>query len=683
MKNLVVFIVLLFGVFTVNGQKKSRADRFFEKGDFLNAALSYEEILNEEGYSKPVLLKISESYYNTFQFKPAYRYLRILTEGKFYAKDKTYDNKFNFMMYQVLSALGDYDKAVTFLALYNKNDGRSSFEVQDAISTIETFKLKEDDYKIKEGAFNSSASEFGAVKIDSLIYFTTDRYPNGLTDKQYRWTHRPFLDIRKIQVDTKNMPIGDSEEIQGKINGKLHEGNFCFSDDGNTLYLSRSNYDKGKKKFDSLQENAIHLYKSEKIEGKWTVPEKLSFNNVAYSIEHPALNADGSKLYFSSDMPGGYGDFDIYYVQIDNAGIFGDPVNLGSQINTENREQFPFVSKENHLFFASNGHLGLGMLDLFVSEFMDTGYKAPVNLGAPINSRYDDFSISYYNDTDGFFASNRKKVGDDIYEFSQIGEIFIREYITQFEVRDFATEKYVSNAEVILNDARMNQVYNNRFDSIASFSLTTLPGYFEFTAKAAGYKERSKPIKILEKEDQTIVLYLEKSKEADSLINSKKKEEALAINNSQRNTNPPKLTSAQLREELIKDVEGPPVVEKNGKLFFELPPIYFDYDKWNIRADSKKVLDEFALKLEKYKSVYIKISAHTDSRGTTNYNQVLSEKRAESTRNYLALVGYVNARRMQFQGFGESQPLINCGDKVCSEEEHQTNRRSEFEIIKY
>ncbi|MFL1895501.1 OmpA family protein [Aquimarina sp. 2-A2] len=683
MKKIVVFIVLLFGIFTVSGQKKSRADRFFEKGDFLNAAVEYEEILNENGYSKPVLLHISESYYNTFQFKQAYRYLRILTEGKFYARDKTYDNKFNFMMYQVLSVIGDYDKAVTYLAAYNKNNNASNFSVQDAISTIEAFKLKEDDYQIKEGAFNSDASEFGAVKMDSLIYYTSDRYPNGLTDKHYRWTHRPFLDIRKILVTDKNVPVGDSEEIEGKINGKLHEGNFCFSKDGNTLYLSRSNYDKGKKKFDSLQQNAIQLYKSEKIEGEWSIPQKLAFNDVSYSIEHPTLNADGSKLFFSSNMPGGYGDFDLYYVEIDAAGIFGDPVNLGAMINTVNREQFPFVSDDNHLFFASNGHLGLGMLDLFVSEYTDKGFKAPVNLGAPINSRYDDFSISYYNDTDGFFASNRKKGGDDIYEFNQIGEIFTREYVTQFEVRDFATERYIENAEVSIKDGQMNQLYSNTFDSIASFSLTTLPGNFEFTAKATGYNERTKPIKILEKEDQLIVLYLEKNLVTDSLTKTKKNEDALALEDSDTNTNPPKITSAQLKEQLLRDTEGPPVVEKNGKLFFELPPIYFDYDKWNIRADSKKVLDEFAKKLEKYKSVYIKISSHTDSRGTDTYNQVLSEKRAESTRNYLALVGYVNARRMKFQGFGESQPLISCKDKICNEEEHQTNRRSEFEIIKY
>ncbi|WP_378188088.1 OmpA family protein [Aquimarina sp. W85] len=683
MKKFLITIILFLGVLTVSGQKKSRADRFFEKGDFLNAALSYEEILNEEGYSKPVLLKISESYYNTFQFKSAYRYLKILTGGKFYAKDKSYGNKFNFMMYQVLSALGDYDKAVTFLKLFNENKGNSSFDSGDAIRTIETFKLKEDNYTIKEGSFNSTASEFGAVKIDSLIYFTTDQYPNGVTDKQYKWTHRPFLDIRKIAVDVNNQPLGKSEEIEGKINGKLHEGNFCFTQDQTTLYLSRSNYDKGKKKFDSLNENAIQLYKATKIDGKWTVPEKLSFNNVAYSIEHPALNSDGTKLYFSSNMPGGYGDFDIYYMTIDNAGIYGDPVNMGSVINTEHREQFPFVSKDDHLFFASNGHLGLGMLDLFVSEFSDSGYKQPVNLGAPINSRYDDFSINYYNETDGFFASNRKKGGDDIYEFSQIGEIFIREYVTHFEVRDFNTEKYVANAEVNLKNSEQSLLYSNRFDSIASFSLTTLPGNFELTASAVGYETRSKPIKILEKEDQTIILYLEKSKTTDSLSTSSDKEKPLVVDGATFQPNSPSITAKQLKAQLLADSEGPPVIEKNGKLFFELPPIYFDYDKWNIRADSKKVLDEFALKLDKYKTVYIKISAHTDSRGTANYNQVLSEKRAESTRNYLALIGYVNARRMQFQGFGESQPLINCEEKICSEEEHQTNRRSEFEIIKF
>ncbi|WP_106794607.1 OmpA family protein [Aquimarina sp. Aq78] len=687
---ILLIITVLIAQFAFS-QQKNRADRFFEKGDYINAALQYEEELNQEGYTKHILKNITTSYYNTFQFRKAYRYLKILTSGKFYDKDKTYHNQYNFMMYQVLSALGEYEKSVEYLSIYKSNNTVRDFSASDAISTIEDFKLKDDDYAIASADFNSEASEFGAIKRDSILYFTTDRRPYSPLDKNYRWTHRPFLDIYKVKVDQNNKPVSEIETISKEINSKLHEGNFCFTADGNTIYLSKSNSEKGKKKFDSINNNAIHLYKAIKIDGKWGKPEKLEFNDVNYSVEHPSLNANGDMLYFSSNMPGGYGDFDIYFVAVNQDGTYGKPTNLGPTINTENREQFPFISEKGHLFFSSNGHLGLGMMDIFVSELRREKLIRPVNLGAPINSSYDDFSITYYNETDGFFASNRKKAGDDIYTFSQIGDIFPREYRTRFEVRDFATDNYIANSDVVLYNNDNVKVYESQLDSIAAFDLKVFPGRYNFKASANKYKTRTQPLMVKERDEETYVIYLDREKDIAVTDDENRIQSSDSTNINERtrtsesNTERKKeeITKTRLREILLADKDGPPVIEKNGKLYFDMPPIYFDYDKWNIRADSKKVLDKLAAKLERYKTVYINISSHTDSRGTESYNQVLSAKRAESTRNYLALVGYVNARRMQFVGFGESQPLIDCDSKVCTEEDHQTNRRSEFEIIKY
>ncbi|PKV51166.1 outer membrane protein OmpA-like peptidoglycan-associated protein [Aquimarina sp. MAR_2010_214] len=672
-------------------QQKSRADRFFEKGDYINAALQYEEELNKEGYTKHILKNITTSYYNTFQFRKAYRYLKILTSGKFYDKDKTYHNQYNFMMYQVLSALGEYEKSVKYLSVYKSNNTVRDFSASDAISTIEDFKLKDDDYTIGSAVFNSEASEFGAVRRDSILYFTTDRRPYSPLDKNYRWTHRPFLDIYKVRVDQNNKPVSEIETISKEINSKLHEGNFCFTADGNTIYLSKSNSEKGKKKFDSINNNAIHLYKAVKVDGKWGKPDKLEFNDVNYSVEHPSLSANGDMLYFSSNMPGGYGDFDIYFVTVNQDGTYGKPTNLGPTINTENREQFPFISEKGHLFFSSNGHLGLGMMDIFVSELRKEKLIRPINLGAPINSSYDDFSITYYNETDGFFASNRKKVGDDIYTFSQIGDIFPREYRTRFEVRDYATDNYIANPDVVLYNNDNVKVYESQLDSIAAFDIKIFPGRYNFKASADKYKTRTKPLMVKDKDEETYIIYLDRAKDIVVTDDEKRIQisdstninERTRISESNTEREKEEITKTRLREILLADKDGPPVIEKNGKLYFDMPPIYFDYDKWNIRADSKKVLDKLAAKLERYKTVYINISSHTDSRGTDSYNQVLSAKRAESTRNYLALVGYVNARRMQFVGFGESQPLIDCDSKACTEEDHQTNRRSDFEIIKY
>jgi outer membrane protein OmpA-like peptidoglycan-associated protein len=655
-------------------QGKSKADRFFEKGDYTNAAKYYEINLEGENYKKD-LENIITSYYNIFEYRKASRYLKQLVNGRFVEANKTYDNEFNFKFYQVLSALGDYEKGLDYLKLYKENKSKP-FNKDEAIATIEDFKLMDSDYEVEVVGFNSSASDFGALKYNDRIYFTSDRDDNRLLGKEYKWTHRGFLDIYSVKVSEENKPQGIAAKISENINSKYHEGNFCFSKDGNTMYLSRSNFTDGKKEFDDKKNNNIQLYKSNFVDGEWSKPEKLSFNTTGFSYQHPALSPDEKRLYFSSNQEGGIGSFDLYYVNINSDGSYSEPINLGPTVNTENREHFPFISDEGHLFFSSNGHLGLGMLDIFVSEFVNNQYTKPVNLGAPINSQYDDFNLNYYNNTQGFFASNRKRADDNIYSFTQTGEIFIREYINKFEIRDKVTEQFVPNVSVTLTDRRQNINYENTLDSIASFNKNLLAGNYVLKATSNEYYDGVLSVKVEEEQDQKHVLFLEKlplpppPDPVETIIAEKN------IDKDLKDKDP-------VRFEMLTDVEGPPIIEKDGKLYFELEPIYFDFDMWNIREDSKKILDELAEKLERYPDIHIKISAHTDSRGTVRYNQILSEKRAESTRNYLALVGYVNARRIKFQGFGELSPIVECPNNDCTEEEFQLNRRSEFEIVEY
>lgn len=673
-KRIVLLIYLMVVSQLVFSQGKSKADRFFEKGDYTNAAKYYEINLEGENYKKD-LENIITSYYNIFEYRKASRYLKQLVNGRFVEANKTYDNEFNFKYYQILSALGDYEKGLDYLKLYKENKSKP-FNKDEAIATIEDFKLMDSDYEVEVVGFNSSASDFGALKYNDRIYFTSDRDDNRLLGKEYKWTHRGFLNIYSVKVSEENKPQGIAAKISENINSKYHEGNFCFSKDGNTMYLSRSNFTDGKKEFDDKKNNNIQLYKSNFVDGEWSKPEKLSFNTTGFSYQHPALSPDEKRLYFSSNQEGGIGSFDLYYVNINSDGSYSEPINLGPTVNTENREHFPFISDEGHLFFSSNGHLGLGMLDIFVSEFVNNQYTEPVNLGAPINSQYDDFNLNYYNDTQGFFASNRKRADDNIYSFTQTGEIFIREYINKFEIRDKVTEQFVPNVSVTLTDRRQNINYENTLDSIASFNKNLLAGNYVLKATSNEYYEGVLSVKVEEEQDQKHVLFLEKlpppppPDPVETIIAEKN------IDKDLKDKDP-------VRFEMLTDVEGPPIIEKDGRLYFELEPIYFDFDMWNIREDSKKILDELAEKLERYPDIHIKISAHTDSRGTVRYNQILSEKRAESTRNYLALVGYVNARRIKFQGFGELSPIVECPNNDCTEEEFQLNRRSEFEIVEY
>ncbi|OEK07908.1 hypothetical protein A8C32_15640 [Flavivirga aquatica] len=670
-------LFIAFFVFQLSfGQKRSRADRFFEKGDYINAAKYYEEAITKERHKKHIE-NIAVCYYNTFQYKLASRYLKLLIRGKYVEKDKTYDNHYNFKLYQILSVLGDYETGIDYFKLYKENMSASIDKIE-LIETIEAFKLKSPDYIVKKTQFNSDASDFGAIKHGDSVYFTSDRDNKKLLGKTYKWTHQPFLDIYTVKVSDKNDTIGTPIPLEKTINSKFHEGNFCFSKDGNMLYVSRNNFNDGKKEFNEKGNNNIHLYKSTRIEGKWSALEKLSFNKNGFSYQHPALSPDGKKLYFSSNMEGGYGSFDLYYVNIAVDDEMSAPINLGETINTENREHFPYISEKGNLFFTSNGHLGLGMLDNYVSELVDDKFTMPINLGVPINSQYDDFNLNYYNEKEGFFASNRKKRNDDIFKFNQIGEIFIREYINIFEIRDAETKEYIPNSNVVLIDKNKVELYSNTLDSIAAFNINLLANNYELKADNEVYYPGTLQVKVLEEQDQKHILYLKKIPPPppvvidpiEEIIAEKKIDKKLKEDD-------PK------RFEMLTDIEGPPIIEKEGKLFFQLEPIYFDFDMWSIRADSKKVLDGLAAKLERYPDIHLKISSHTDSRGTVRYNQILSERRAESTRNYLALEAYINARRMKFQGYGELEPIVPCPMLNCTDEEHQLNRRSEFEIIEY
>ena len=672
----ITFIMLtLFMMQMSFGQVKSRADRFFEKGDYINAAKYYEVELAKEHHKKDVE-NIAICYYNTFQYRLASRYLKQLVKGRYGEKDKTYNNEYNFKLYQVLSALGDYETGLDYFKIY-KEKLSVSLNKSESIEIVEEFKLKNPDYKIKKTQFNSDASEFGAVKFGDSVYFISDRDTKNIFRKTYKWTHHSFLDMYATKVDEKNDTIGSVKGMPESINSKLHDGNFCFTKDGNTLYISRSNFSDGKKEFSNDGNNNIHLYKTIKVDGKWMSLEKLSFNVNGFSYQHPALNTNEDKLYFSSDMDGGFGSFDLYYVDIKDE-VFGEPVNLGSVINTVNREHFPFISTKGDLFFASNGHLGLGMLDNFVSELVKDEFTTPINLGAPINSRYDDFNLNYYNETEGFFASNRNKKSDDIFKFIQTGEIFIREYINKFEVRDFETKEYVPNTEVVLLDKKQKELYKNILDSLTFFNINLLASHYEFKANNEAYYPGVLQVQVLEEQDQKHILYLKKIPPPPPVII-----DPVEVLIAEKHIDEKLKDEDPKRFEMLTDVEGPPIVEKDGKLFFVLEPIYFDFDMWNIRADSKKTLDALAAKLERYPNIYLKISSHTDSRGTVRYNQILSERRAESTRNYLALEGFINARRMKFEGFGELSPIIPCPMLDCTDEEHQLNRRSEFEIVKY
>ncbi|WP_430907706.1 OmpA family protein [Maribacter sp. 2-571] len=659
-KNIYIYFILF--VTTFASAQVSKADRLFKKGDFLNAAELYEKAVVKTR-TQHILEQLSSCYYNTYQYEKGIESLKALVNEDFTQPKGTMEARYHFMYYQLLSATGDYEKAIDQLVVYKNKMGMQAPNVSESKEKVETFRLKKSDFEIKRVGFNSDASDFGAVKRNDSIYFSSDR-EGGTSKKEYKWTHRPFLDLYVIASDTTNEGIGEPVAMPENINSALHEGSVCFSKDGNTLYLSRSNLVDGKRIFNEEDKNQVQLYVSKKTGAKWSEPKKLPFCSDDYNYQHPSLSADGATLFFATDASGGLGSHDIYRVAISEDGSYGEPENLGATVNTPEREQYPYVSEDGHLFFASNGHLGLGLLDLFVSEYKDGVFQEPINLGAPLNSRYDDISLSYNSPKDGFFSSNREANNDDIFAFTQIGEIFTREYVNIIALKDSITGGPIPNAKVILRNKDGEVVYENTLDEEGTFTANLIPGEYDLVIEALGFEKTQQQLTITNKNNDEHNISIKKLFDIAEITKNDSEDSKEVLSN------------------LLRDHTPPRVKNKDGKFYFDLPYIFFDFDRWAIREDSKVLLNNLVTKLKAYPSLKIRINSHTDNRGSNMYNQVLSEKRAQATRDYLVKVGGLASDRISFKGYGEKQPLSDCQDD-CSEEQHQKNRRSQFEIVEY
>ncbi|MCK4562708.1 MAG: OmpA family protein, partial [Flavobacteriaceae bacterium] len=375
------------------------------------------------------------------------------------------------------------------------------------------------------------------------------------------------------------------------------------------------------------------------VEGEWTLKEKLPFNDVDYSIGHPALNHDDTKLYFVSDMPGGYGETDIYVVDINEDGSFGEHRNLGNKINSAGKEMFPYIGKDNILYFSSDGYEGLGKQDIFASKIYDNTVSAPLNLEAPINSEDDDFAFIIDDVRDrGFFSSNRKegKGDDDIYSFLALPGLYIHctQAITGV-VKSESTGEILPGATVELR-SQLGEVIETTIADQTNATYTLNNALCDSTYVVVGINKG----------------YLN-DEQSISTVNDIGAD-ALALN-------------LNLPDQFISNKVN-------------INTIYFDFDKFSIREDAAKELDKVVQVMNEHPKLKIEAGSHTDSRGVAAYNQILSEKRAKSTVDYIVSKG-IDASRITFQGYGDTQLVNKCAKGTrCSKEEHQLNRRTEFKI---
>ncbi|WP_298248014.1 OmpA family protein [uncultured Christiangramia sp.] len=400
MKNIYSTLLILFVSITAFGQKSDIRDgnKFFANAAYIDAADAYENV-NEK--PQEILQNLGDSYFYTNQMQNAAEVYEML----FLRHSGAVAPEYQFRYAHALMAQGNYVKADELMNELSGNDWNHE-EFKNTLDTVVPHKFKYDQIMN-----NASSSDFG-------IGFYGDRVAFASTRNQerpiYPWNKMPALDLYSAQMDDDG-EMKDIVLFSDVINTDEHESSATFSRDGNTIYFARTNEDRVKNEND-VRVAHISIYRAEMVDGEWTNVEKLPFSSEEYSVEHPSINADGTKLFFASDMPGGSGSFDIYVVDINEDGTFGTPQNLGAGVNTAHREQFPFISENDVLYFTSDGHQGFGNLDIYRTE---GDFSEVENLGSSINSGNDDFAyVVKESDETGYFASNRRGT-DNLYQFTR------------------------------------------------------------------------------------------------------------------------------------------------------------------------------------------------------------------------------------------------------------------------
>jgi len=692
----ILVVIALFSITLCNAQDKNleRANKYFARTYYTQAIPLYEKFL-KNNQNIQAIKNLADAYYLTNNMhKAAKNYKYLLKVYRKYV-DKSYYLKYANSLKAIKKHKEANDVLIRYYKLYDK-EKLPLFEKE--LEYLENVAALGERFTIKNVGINTSASEFGAIQQGNNVIFAAPRKEAQGLGKRFGWNGQQYLDLYSVPVDKIHLGDSVATPFAEKLNTKLHEATLTFTKDGKTVYFTRNSSVKGKRKTDDKKVTHLQLFKANLVDGVWTNITPLPFNANEYSTEHPALSADEKTLYFASDMPNGFGSFDIYQVAIHKDGTFGNPINLGETINTPKREQFPFASKNGNLYFSSNGHPNFGSLDVFVAKKTKEGFAKPDNVGLPVNSGYDDFAFTINPDTkEGFFASNRLggEGGDDIYKIVEDKPLVI-EYCKQYisgVVTDIDTKKVLANAKVLLTDANLKTLEKTTTDASGKFSFTVAcKSAFVVTASKAGYtsdkislktsKERNKDnnaslalksLQVLEKEKLVARQKADREK-AKALRLQQERERKLKAENYAKL----QVKKKKRIENIIAEEDN--IVKQKEKIIYKTDEINFDYKLWYLRRDSKKAIDKVIALMKKYPDMIIEVGTHTDIRGNNKYNLELSAKRANSVRMYF-MENDIEPDRISARGYGETEPLIKCAtEDACTEEQHELNRRCEFVI---
>jgi len=718
---------------------EKKGDHHFYLFSYDKALSAYQLALKRNPDEDRLELKIAETYRLLNQAEKTAEYYGKVTDNQSIIKPI---HKLHYA--EALSAIGQYDQAKVWYEKYKtvaKEDSRSE-RALSKLQNLDYFFKDSLSFHVNTLNINSEEADFSPTYYDDGIVFVSSREPKKGFKIIYNLNESKFLDLY-YSLEHEDGTNAPADRFHRNVNTQLHEGPTAFYANDTKMIFTRNNLINGKKGESSDGIIKLKLYFSEKSNESWSKPVEFPYNSDEYSVGHPTITEDGKRLFFASDMPGGYGGTDIYSASFED-GEWSEPQNLGTGINTEGNEMFPYYNESlNELYFSSNGHGGLGGLDIYRQSLSSN--SEPSNLRYPINTKADDFGfIVAPNGQSGYFSSNRKggKGDDDIYHFSVQNEIL------DVLVYDKKTGDALSSARIELHEgSKLAALSKTNPGGEAMFQVNPKKNYILKVFKAdyqpaevlidltqllaKDFVEVKVPLVYAgqvpaantETEDtedhyRRLVLGAEGLKEIDPVVNLVDTT-IVPVNISAEKSTPPKVQYFSIRNhsgnkqdflvfsDELMFLEGANFVSTDGKGlkiishharptskeiifglenlgylvdFEEITNIYYDLDKSLIRNDASVELDQLVNLLSVQPEFEVQLSSFTDSRGSVVYNQKLSLMRVEAAKDYLLSEG-IEEGRIHTAHFEEQQLVNDCADGIdCEENAHQLNRRTEINI---
>jgi outer membrane protein OmpA-like peptidoglycan-associated protein len=715
---------------------EKKAEKLYDELSFASAVEFYEALNKRKIPTENNTRCLAECYYKLYDFKNAEMAYKSLNT-KFSNDINEIDLINYFQCSKYNENYTEADKTLNIISkkrieniIYNNHKKNSSYYTD----------LKKDstNYKIiNVKSVNSEYSEFSPIllKNKNEMIYASNRRNTSVKNKTFSWDDSYFMDLYSSQKKD-SLLFSSTKPMEKKVVGNFHDGPISISNDEKTIYLTKSNILLKKKSGRSLSVINLKLYIIKRdLDGKLNEPENFPYNSDDYSLGHAVVSKDGNRLYFVSDMPGGFGQTDLYYSDNEN-GKWSEPKNLGTEINSEGREMFPYIHEDGTLFYSTDGKAGLGGLDLYYTTPNSNTFSEPKNLGYPVNTHYDDFGFSLNKDVKtGYFSSNRNggEGKDDIYFFRSkknlIGSLLKgffydlsnKELIPNVKVYLLDTNKivldsiitnekgeynfntinpsqeYIVTTSILPKYYKENILINNLKTGENTFNIGLNPKYkLICTVKDAKTKDLISHVKafIIDQSNQnpknyetdslgTFIDFLKDKKTGDLVQFTIKYEKQSYITIEKKyNFKLEVNTIIQINEELQKLEIGTDIAK-----IIQINPIYFDLAKSNIRADASKELDKIVKVMQENPTMTIELRSHTDCRSSKANNLSLSDKRAKSSAAYIISKG-ISKNRIIGKGYGESILINGCEcegaiKSSCSEAEHQANRRTEFLITKF